>query len=178
MVHSRCDFVGNMASMQGLSDRGRGLYPGLPDVLTTRRMTWGLMEIDTYLRLFLSLAVVLGLIFGTAALLRKYGSGLMSARGVRSATKRLSVQEVLQLDPRRRVVLIRQDDREHLVMLGGAQDLVIAADLPVPRFRLPDEAARDEPRADWTPPGKGTSDRASRDPNPDFGPAPDVETRE
>lgn len=95
------------------------------------------MEVDTYLRLFLSLAVVLGLIFGTAALLRKLGARLLTARGPRGAAPRLSVQEVLQIDPRRKLLLIRQDDQEHLLLLGGAHDIVVRSGTPVPRFTLP-----------------------------------------
>lgn len=97
------------------------------------------MEFDTYIRLFLSLALVLGLIFGTAALLRKLGGRLLTARGPRGAAPRLSVQEVLQLDPRRKLLLVRQDDQEHLLLLGGAHDIVVHSGRPVPRFTLPPE---------------------------------------
>lgn len=95
------------------------------------------MEIDTYIRLFMSLALVLGLIFGTAALLRKLGGRFLTARAPRGMAPRLSVQEVLQVDPRRKLLLIRQDDQEHLLLLGGAQDVVISSGRPVPRFTLP-----------------------------------------
>ena len=39
--------------------------------------------------------------------------------------KRLLVQEAIALDPRRRLHLIRCDDRQVLVMTGGAQDVVV-----------------------------------------------------
>lgn len=95
------------------------------------------MELDAYLRLVLALGLVLGLIFLTAALLRKYGAALMSARGPRGAARRLQVQEVLQLDPRRRLVLVRHDDREHLLLLGAQGDVVLGPGAPVPRFQVP-----------------------------------------
>ncbi|WP_019645348.1 flagellar biosynthetic protein FliO [Novispirillum itersonii] len=112
------------------------------------------MEVDTYLRLFLSLALVLGLIFGTAALLRKVGGRLMTARGPRGVAPRLSVQEVMQIDPRRKLLLIRQDDQEHLLLLGGTQDLVISSGRPVARFTLPPEEDSPPPvrMADAPPP--------------------------
>ena len=39
--------------------------------------------------------------------------------------RRLAVQEVLALDPRRRLLLLRCDGREVLVLTGGAQDAVL-----------------------------------------------------
>lgn len=114
------------------------------------------MEVDTYLRLFLSLALVLGLIFGTAALLRKLGGRLLTARGPRGAAPRLSVQEVLQIDPRRKLMLIRQDGQEHLLLLGGAHDIVVQSGAPVPRFTLPPEpvSPTDQSPAGQSPAGQ------------------------
>lgn len=53
------------------------------------------------------------------------------ARGARltglaaPAGKRLGVQEVLALDTRRRLVLLRVDGREVLLLTGGPQDSVL-----------------------------------------------------
>lgn len=56
---------------------------------------------------------------------------LLLARGARrfglapAGNGRLSVQAVLPLDSRRRLVLIRCDGREALLLTGGPQDVVV-----------------------------------------------------
>lgn len=86
------------------------------------------------LRFVLAFALVIGLIMLLAAALKKWGGGQASLG--RGRDKRLSVLEVTPLDPRRRLVLIRRDDQEHLLLIGGANDVVIetgiaaSADLP------------------------------------------------
>jgi flagellar protein FliO/FliZ len=87
------------------------------------------MEFLPYLKYLIGLVVVLGLI-GLAALAGKR-FGLVpkvAPGGVRS--KRIKVIEVTPLDARRRFVLIRHDDREHLVLIGGPQDLLIDSGSP------------------------------------------------
>lgn len=49
------------------------------------------------------------------------GSSLFGAK----AEKRLDVVEYWNIDARRRLVLIRRDDVEHLIMTGGPVDVVI-----------------------------------------------------
>jgi hypothetical protein len=41
------------------------------------------------------------------------------------AARRLTVVESLMLDPRRRLVLIRADGREHLLLLGATSETVV-----------------------------------------------------
>lgn len=58
---------------------------------------------------------------------------LLLARGARLAGlapaarpgRRLRVEETLALDPRRRLLLVRCDGRELLLLTGGAQDQVV-----------------------------------------------------
>jgi len=38
---------------------------------------------------------------------------------------RLAVADALALDPRRRLLLVRADDRHVLLLVGGAQDVVV-----------------------------------------------------
>ena len=54
--------------------------------------------------------------------------------------RRLAVQEVLALDPRRRLLLLRCDGREVLVLTGGAQDAVLGW-LPEADAAAPERAA-------------------------------------
>lgn len=81
------------------------------------------MEWSLYLRTLLALVFVLGLITGAAYLARRFGFG----HGVRPGRsgRRLAVVESLSLDSRRRLVLVRRDDVEHLLLLGGAAEVVV-----------------------------------------------------
>ena len=67
-----------------------------------------------YLRFLAALAFVLGLIVLLAWLARRYRLGGATAK----AARRLAVLEVLPVDPRRKLVLIRCDEREFLLLLG------------------------------------------------------------
>ena len=40
-------------------------------------------------------------------------------------TKRLNIVEIMPIDAKRRLLLIRRDDKEHLIMLGAERDLLI-----------------------------------------------------
>ncbi len=71
-----------------------------------------------------ALAVVMVLLWLVARGLR--ASGLTPRAG-----RRLAVQEVLALDTRRRLLLLRCDGREVLVLTGGSQDAVLGW-LPAP----------------------------------------------
>src|SRR5688500_14098022 len=68
--------------------------------------------------------VVLALIGLTAWLVRRFGSNRLggSARG---RQPRLAVIDAANVDGRRRLVLIRRDNVEHLMMIGGPNDVVV-----------------------------------------------------
>ena len=44
---------------------------------------------------------------------------------------RLGISEYHEIDKDRRLVLVRRDDYEHLVLIGGAQDVVIETGIPI-----------------------------------------------
>ncbi len=48
-----------------------------------------------------------------------------SGKMARGRNRRLSVVESLALDPKRQLLIIRRDNVEHLILVGGAQDIVI-----------------------------------------------------
>ncbi len=81
------------------------------------------MDWDIYLRSLLAFGAVVVLIGGAAWLGRRFGAGGGMLRGRRQ--RRLSVVEVLPLDNRRRLVLVRKDSSEHLLLIGGTADLVV-----------------------------------------------------
>lgn len=53
-------------------------------------------------------------------------------RGGRNRTPRLAVLDAAAIDTRRRLVLLRRDDVEHLVMIGGPTDIVIETRIVAP----------------------------------------------
>ncbi len=76
-----------------------------------------------YVWYFSALLLVVGLILALAWVARRLG--LMGRLGAVGGKRRLSLIEVLPLDAKRRLVLVRRDGTEHLVLLGHASDLVI-----------------------------------------------------
>ena len=88
------------------------------------------MNYDSSLRYIVSLLFVLGLVGLFAWLLRRFGP---PARFKTLGRKRLSIVEIFPLDARRRLVLLRRDDTEHLILLGLTQDLLIETGIEPPR---------------------------------------------
>jgi flagellar protein FliO/FliZ len=58
---------------------------------------------------------------------------------------RLGVLEQANVDNRRKLVLIRRDDVEHLIMTGGPVDMVIETGIKMPTAPLQLSDAADEP---------------------------------
>jgi flagellar protein FliO/FliZ len=81
------------------------------------------MDLDQYIRFVVALLFVIALIVAVAWLMRRIGLGGVATGAVRH--RRLSVVEVMALDAKRRLVLIRKDDREHLILLSNAGDQVV-----------------------------------------------------
>src|ERR1700694_2683101 len=76
-------------------------------------------EIPLAARFFIAFLVVLALIGLTAWLVRRFGANRLRGGAGRGASAPASV------DARRRLVLIRRDNIEHLLMIGGPTDVVI-----------------------------------------------------
>lgn len=83
------------------------------------------MDMDGYLRFILALVFVIGLIAIFAALARRAGWGFPAAAIKRAGSRRLAVVEVTPLDGRRRLILVRRDDTEHLLLVGPTSELLI-----------------------------------------------------
>ncbi|OPH22337.1 hypothetical protein FE88_03170 [Azospirillum brasilense] len=84
------------------------------------------MGLDQYIQFVLALAFVIALIVLVAWVMRRIGFGGMTATSGRQ--RRLGVVEVLPLDGKRRLVLVRRDDRddrEHLLLLSAFGDQVV-----------------------------------------------------
>ena len=85
------------------------------------------MAIIDILKSVAALGAVLGLIGLLAAFLRR-GASLTAFRAKLQA-RRLAVVESMGLDSRRRVVILRCDGREHLILLSATGETLISSDL-------------------------------------------------
>jgi flagellar protein FliO/FliZ len=68
--------------------------------------------------LMATLALILGVAWGARRL------GMLQAN--MQAARRMRVSESLMIDPRRRLVIVRCDDREHLILCGPGGDVVVS----------------------------------------------------
>ncbi|HKS84032.1 MAG TPA: flagellar biosynthesis protein FliO [Pseudolabrys sp.] len=81
-------------------------------------------EMPLAARFFIAFLVVLALIGLTAWLVRRFGASRLG-NTTRGRQPRLAVIDAATVDGRRRLVLIRRDNIEHLLMIGGPTDLVV-----------------------------------------------------
>jgi flagellar protein FliO/FliZ len=81
------------------------------------------MDLASFLRATFALAMVVGLIGLVAVALRRYAPGLLARVAARSAERRLEIVETLVLDPTRRLLLVRVDDEERVILLGEGREL-------------------------------------------------------
>lgn len=75
-------------------------------------------------RAIFGLAFVLGLIGLAAWAARRYAPQLLARLSAERGERRLQVVETLVLDPARRLVLVRIDDEERLLLLGEGRELI------------------------------------------------------
>jgi flagellar protein FliO/FliZ len=114
-------------------------------------------------RFVVAFVLVLGLIGAGALLWRKFfGAGPLSPLGPRARQPRLAVIDAAPVDARRRLILVKRDNVEHLLMIGGPTDIVVESNIgrvgPVAVSReprpIPDSTIRHHPTdgPDWTLP--------------------------
>ena len=120
-------------------------------------MIWTLAALILLLVILVVVRIVRGLTFGTFV------------AGGRNRKTRLAVMDATAVDSHRRLVLVRRDDVEHLILIGGPTDVVVEQNIRLqtpgrrplpaePRDRLsPDEpAARQSPDSLKPPPAAAT----------------------
>ncbi|AXS41203.1 hypothetical protein D1F64_15705 [Breoghania sp. L-A4] len=76
------------------------------------------------LQFVIALLIVLGLIAVFVWILRRL-SGVRVGRGPRNRQPRIAVMDTTALDARRRLILVRRDNIEHLLLVGGPSDVVV-----------------------------------------------------
>jgi len=125
-------------------------------------------EMPLAARFIIAFAVVLGLIALTAWLLRQFaGKRLPLPANGRGRQPRLGVLDAFAVDARRRLVLIRRDNVEHLIMIGGPNDLVIESQI----IRAPIGQGAPVPAGTMAPRQQQAGQRAPQVPAPSA-PAP------
>jgi flagellar protein FliO/FliZ len=77
------------------------------------------------LTFFFAFVAVLALIGLAAWLVRRFAGNRLGANTNRSRMPRLAVIDAAAVDGRRRLVLVRRDNIEHLLMIGGPTDIVV-----------------------------------------------------
>jgi flagellar protein FliO/FliZ len=77
------------------------------------------------LKMLLAFIVVFGLLALALWLVRRFGGERLATAATRGRQPRLAVIDAATVDSRRRLVLIRRDNVEHLLMIGGPTDVVI-----------------------------------------------------
>ena len=80
-------------------------------------------------RFLLVFLIVLGVIGATAWAVRRFGASRLGGTGARGRQPRLAVIDYASVDSRRRLILVRRDNIEHLVLIGGPTDVVVEANI-------------------------------------------------
>ncbi|WP_024585721.1 flagellar biosynthetic protein FliO [Aliihoeflea sp. 2WW] len=82
--------------------------------------------------------VALGVIMLIVKIVRRVSGGTFSSSG--SYRSRLAVMDAAEVDTQRRLVLVRRDEVEHLIMIGGPTDIVIEQNITGPGRSVPQTA--------------------------------------
>ena len=110
--------------------------------------------------------VVLALIGVAAWLVRQFAGNRLGANTQRGRMPRLAVIDAAAVDGRRRLVLVRRDNVEHLLMIGGPTDIVVEPNIvrAAPgRDQLPQRSnAAEPPRLAPMPDTSSWTDEAPR----------------
>ncbi len=112
------------------------------------------------LTFFFAFVAVLALIGVAAWLVRRFAGNRLGANTNRGRMPRLAVIDAAAVDGRRRLVLVRRDNVEHLLMIGGPTDIVVEPNI-----------VRAMPGRDQMPQRPGLS---AGEPPPRVSPLPDV----
>lgn len=108
--------------------------------------------------------VVLALIGVAAWLVRRFATTRLGANTQRGRMPRLAVIDAAAVDGRRRLVLVRRDNVEHLLMIGGPTDIVVEPNIvraAAGRDQIPQRPA-EPPRLAPMPDAGSWADEAPR----------------
>ena len=86
------------------------------------------VDLPTPVNFVIAFVVVLLLIGAATWLVRRFGATRLDA-GARSRQPRLAVVDAAAVDSRRKLVIVRRDNVEHLLMIGGPTDVVVETNI-------------------------------------------------
>src|SRR5829696_7206484 len=86
------------------------------------------VDLPTPVNFVIAFVVVLLLIGAATWLVRRFGATRLDP-GARSRQPRLAVVDAAAVDGRRKLVIIRRDNVEHLLMIGGPSDVVVETNI-------------------------------------------------
>ena len=84
------------------------------------------MQTLTFLFAFIAVLALIGV---AAWLVRRFATNRLGANTNRGRMPRLAVIDAAAVDGRRRLVLVRRDNVEHLLMIGGPSDIVVESNI-------------------------------------------------
>ena len=93
------------------------------------------LNLTDYIKFVFAFIFVLALIALATVAAKRFGFGLPS-NPRNSKERRLGILESMNVDGKRRLVLIRRDDKEHLLLLGATTELVIESSITPPNSLL------------------------------------------
>jgi len=109
------------------------------------------VEMPLPVKFVLAFVVVLALIVAATWVFRRLGAARLGTASTRGRQPRLAVIDAATVDTRRRLVLIRRDNVEHLVLIGGPTDIVIEQNIVRAVPVAPPRDAQARPHAAETP---------------------------
>ncbi|ESR26785.1 flagellar biosynthetic protein FliO [Lutibaculum baratangense] len=144
------------------------------------------VELGLPARFFIAFVFVLLLIALTAWIIRRLAAGRSALMGLRTRQHRITVIDSAGVDAKRRLVLVRWDNTEHLLLVGGQTDIVVdsngrrVAAADVADVRAPAMAGDDQMRSmpqrqpDMTPPRQTPPRPTAPAPRPQAPAAPEA----
>lgn len=93
------------------------------------------LNLTDYIKFVFAFVFVLALIALATVAARRFGFGLPS-NPRNSAERRLGILESMNVDGKRRLILIRRDGTEHLLLLGPSTELVVESSITPPNNSL------------------------------------------
>jgi hypothetical protein len=96
-----------------------------------------LPDLTPYMPTLVMAAIAAAIILAGIIIFKLLGGSVRGRRG-----SRLGISEFHEIDKTRRLVLVRRDDVEHLLLIGGAQDVVVESGIGSP---LSQPAANEQP---------------------------------
>lgn len=131
------------------------------------------MQTLTFLFAFIAVLALIGV---AAWLVRRFASNRLGANTQRGRMPRLAVIDAAAVDGRRRLVLVRRDNVEHLLMIGGPSDIVVEPNIVrampshqmAPRPAVGEQPPRIAPLPDaaWSDEGARAAEAFDRHPEP------------